>query len=53
VVAVVQQSPSGMGAAGIEALVKLSQGGTVERDISVPVAIVTKANVDPYRSAFK
>jgi len=53
VVAVVQQSPSGMGAAGIEALVTLSQGGTVAKDISVPVAIVTKANVDPYRAVFK
>jgi ribose transport system substrate-binding protein len=53
VVAVVQQSPSGMAAAGIDALVKISQGGTVERTISVPVAIVTKANVDPYRSVFK
>jgi len=53
VVAVVQQSPSGMAAAGIEALVKISQGGTVDKVISVPVEIVTKANVDPYRAVFK
>ena len=53
VVAVVQQSPSGMGRAGIDALVTLSRGGTVDRTVSVPVAIVTKANVDPYRSVFK
>ncbi len=53
VVAVVQQDPAGMGAAGIEALVTLSRGGSVPRDIAVPVTIVTKANVDPYRAVFK
>jgi ribose transport system substrate-binding protein len=53
VVAVVQQDPAGMAAAGIDALVTLSKGGTVTRSISVPVTIVTKANVEPYRSVFK
>ncbi len=53
VVAVVQQDPAGMAAAGIDALVTLSKGGTVTRTISVPVTIVTKANVKPYRSVFK
>jgi ribose transport system substrate-binding protein len=53
VIAVVQQDPAGMGAAGIEALVTLSKGGTVERNIAVPVTIVTKANVGPYRAVFK
>ncbi len=53
VVAVVQQDPARMAAAGIDALVTLSKGGTVTRTISVPVTIVTKANVDPYRSVFK
>jgi ribose transport system substrate-binding protein len=53
VVAVVQQDPAGMAAAGIDALVTLSRGGTVPRDIAVPVTIVTKANVDPYRAVFK
>ena len=53
VVAVVQQDPAGMAAAGIDALVKLSKGGTVDRNIAVPVSIITKANVDPYRSVFK
>ncbi len=53
VVAVVQQDPAGMAAAGIDALVTLSKGGTVTRTISVPVTIVTKANVEPYRSVFK
>ncbi len=53
VVAVVQQDPAGMAAAGIDALVTLSRGGTVPKQINVPVAIVTKANVDPYRAVFK
>ncbi len=53
VVAVVQQDPAGMAAAGIDALVTLTRGGTVARTIAVPVTIVTKANVDPYRSVFK
>ncbi len=53
VVAVVQQDPAGMAAAGIDALVTLARGGTVARTIAVPVAIVTKANVDPYRAVFK
>lgn len=53
VVAVVQQDPAAMAAAGIDALVTLSKGGTVSRTISVPITIVTKANVAPYRSVFK
>ena len=53
VIAVVQQDPAGMGAEGIEALVKLSKGESVEKVISVPVTIVTKANVEPYRAVFK
>lgn len=53
VVAVVQQDPAGMAAAGIDALVTLSKGGTVTKTISVPVTIVTKANVEPYRTVFK
>jgi ribose transport system substrate-binding protein len=53
VVAVVQQDPAGMAAAGINALVTLSKGGTVDRNIAVPITIVTKANVQPYRSMFK
>ena len=53
VIAVVQQDPAGMGAAGLDALITLSKGGTVERDIAVPVSIVTKANVGPYRAVFK
>ena len=53
VVAVVQQDPAGMGAAALEALVTISKGGTVGATIPVPVTIVTKANVEPYRTVFK
>ncbi|MBI2718992.1 MAG: substrate-binding domain-containing protein [Rhizobiales bacterium] len=53
VVGVIQQDPSGMGAAGVNALMKLYGGGTVEKKISVPVTIVTKDNVEPYRAVFK
>ncbi|WP_454855802.1 ABC transporter substrate-binding protein [Rhizobium binxianense] len=53
VVAVIQQDPSAMGAAAVDALTKLSAGQTVEKDIAVPVTIVTKDNVEPYRAVFK
>jgi ribose transport system substrate-binding protein len=53
VVAVVQQDPAAMGAAAVDALTKASSGGTVEKKIAIPVTIVTKANVDPYRAVFK
>ena len=53
VVAVIQQDPAAMGAAAVKALKSLSEGGTVEAKISVPVTIVTKQNVDPYRAIFK
>lgn len=53
VVAVVQQDPAGMGAAAVRALATLSGGGTVPAQIAVPVTIVTKANVEPYRAMFK
>jgi ribose transport system substrate-binding protein len=53
VVAVVQQDPAAMGAAAVDALTKASTGGTVEKKIAIPVTIVTKANVDPYRAVFK
>jgi ribose transport system substrate-binding protein len=51
--AVIQQDPAGMGKAAIEALVTLSDGGTVERNIAVPVTIVTKDSVDDFRSMFQ
>ena len=53
VVGVVQQDPAGMGAAAVDALVKINKGETVDKTIAVPVTIVTKANVDPYRAVFK
>ena len=52
VVAVVQQDPAGMAAEGIKALVTVGHGGSVAKDIAVPVTIVTKANVGPYRAVF-
>ena len=53
VVGVIQQDPAGMGAAAVDALAKLTTGGTVDKTISVPVTIVTKDNVWPYRAVFK
>jgi ribose transport system substrate-binding protein len=51
--AVIQQDPAGMGGAAVDALWTITEGGTVERTISVPVTIVTKANVDDFRSMFQ
>lgn len=53
VAGVVQQDPAGMGAAAVEALVKIHSGGTPEKQIAVPITIVTKDNVEPYRAVFK
>ncbi|MGX5666551.1 substrate-binding domain-containing protein [Rhizobium daejeonense] len=53
VTAVIQQDPSAMGAAAVDALKTLAGGGTVEKTISVPITIVTKDNVEPYRAIFK
>jgi ribose transport system substrate-binding protein len=53
VVGVIQQDPAGMGAAAVDALIKIINGGTVEKNIAVPVTIVTKENVEPYRAVFK
>jgi len=53
VVAVIQQDPGAMGAAAVDALKTLSDGGSVEMEIAVPVTIVTKDNVEPYRATFK
>lgn len=51
--AVVQQDPSGMGAAAVEALQTIAEGGEVEPQIDVPVTVVTEQNVDPFRSTFE
>lgn len=53
VVAVVQQDPTKMGEDAIKALATLSTGGKVHSNIYVPVTIVTKKNVAPYRKIFK
>jgi ribose transport system substrate-binding protein len=53
VVGIIQQDPAGMGAAAVDALKTLHDGGTVEKNIGVPVTLVTKDNVDPYRDVFK
>lgn len=51
--AVIQQDPAAMGAAAVDALVALNAGEEVEAEISVPVTIVTKENVDDFRSLFE
>jgi ribose transport system substrate-binding protein len=53
VVGVVQQDPAGMGAAAVEAALKAAKGEPVSSTIAVPVTIVTKENVEPYRAVFK
>lgn len=53
VVAVIQQDPAAMGAEAVKALDTISGGGTVEKVLPVPVTIVTKDNVDPFRAIFK
>lgn len=53
VVAVIQQDPSLMGAAAVEALNDLANGKSVEASIAVPVTIVDETNVEPYRAIFK
>lgn len=53
VAAVVQQDPAGMGEAAVKALDSITKGESVEKEISVPITIVTKDNVEPYRAVFK
>ena len=53
VIAVVQQDPGLMGAAAVDTLAKLTKGETVPKVVSVPITIVTKQNVEPYRAIFK
>ncbi|TYC60993.1 sugar ABC transporter substrate-binding protein [Rhodobacterales bacterium] len=53
VAAVVQQDPKGEGKAAVEALDKLTSGGSAQKTIDIPVAIVTSKNVDAYRDLFK
>jgi ribose transport system substrate-binding protein len=53
IVAVVQQDPFQEGVAGVETVLKIKKGETVNPSIDIPVTIVTKDNVDKFRSLFK
>ena len=53
VIAVVQQDPSAMGVAAVGALMKLRAGGSLPKTIPIPITIVTKSNVGPYRAVYK
>ncbi len=53
VTGVVQQDPAGEGKAAVEALVKLNKGEKIDPVINVPVTLVTKDNVDSFRTMFK
>ena len=53
IVAVVQQDPFQEGVAGVETVLKIKKGETVNPSIDIPVPIVTKDNVDKFRSLFK
>ena len=53
VVAVVQQDPYTEGKIAVESLATLKKGGKVDPVIHVPVTIVTKANVEPFKAMFK
>jgi len=50
---VLQQDPEQMGAEALKALNAIASGKTVPKTILVPATVVTKANVDSYRSLFK
>ena len=39
--------------AGVETHLKIKKGEKVDRDIDIPITIVTKENVDQYRAMFK
>ena len=53
IVAVVQQDPFQEGVAGVETVLKIKKGETVNPSIAIPVTIGTKDNVDKFRSLFK
>ncbi|MGW4032741.1 substrate-binding domain-containing protein [Streptomyces sp. NPDC004838] len=53
VAGVVQQDPKKEGAEAVKAAVSLVKGEKVAKTIDVPVTIVTKENVDPYRAVYK
>jgi ribose transport system substrate-binding protein len=53
IVAVVQQDPFQEGVAGVETVLKIKKGEKVDPSIDIPATIVTKDNVDKFRSLFK
>jgi ribose transport system substrate-binding protein len=53
VLGVVQQDPKTEGYEAVKACKALVDGETVPSFIDVPIVIVTKDNVDPYREIFK
>lgn len=53
VVGVVQQAPDQEGYQAVKALDVLTGGGKAAGKVSIPITIVTKDNVDPYRAAYK
>ncbi len=53
VTAVLQQDPEKMGQEAVKALNAINSGKTVSKNILVPATVVTKANVDSFRSLFK
>jgi ribose transport system substrate-binding protein len=50
--AIVQQNPKQEGVEAVNELKSLLAGGTAKGFIDVPITIVTKSNVDPYRVVF-
>lgn len=50
--AIVQQNPKQEGVEAINELKSLIDGGTAKGFVDVPITIVTKSNVDPYRAVF-
>lgn len=50
--AIVQQNPKQEGVEAVNELKSLIDGGTAKGFIDVPIAIVTKSDVDPYRAVF-
>jgi ribose transport system substrate-binding protein len=53
IVAAVQQDPFQEGVAGVETVLKIKKGEKVNPSIDIPITIVTKENVDKFRSLFK
>jgi|GEM_PF-116106 len=51
--AVVQQDPATEGKVAVESLLKLLKGEKVDAQMNVPITIVTKENVEQFRSMFK